>query len=128
MSITLQTTAAIQVRGQPAHQIDIHGLHRELVQARCHISDLYSKLLLSQPLIDTKLLCAAHDWTLSSISTISQDLLTRIPNGQKPINPYSNYFSYMDDNIRTVVEQLNKQLTYHQHIATKIEQFGKGVL
>lgn len=109
-------------------KIDIRDLYREEISARCRISVLYSTLLLTQELPDLKVTCAAHDWSLLSIKSITEDLMVRLPRGLPAINGYSKHFTTESKEITSILNELNNALNYHSHVSTKIEQFGKGVL
>jgi hypothetical protein len=107
---------------------DIRDLYREEIIARCRISGLYSTLLLSQELPDLKVTCAAHDWSLLTIKSITEDLTIRIPKGVRPINGYSKYFKTGSKEITKTLSELNNAINYHSYLSTRIEQCGKGVL
>jgi hypothetical protein len=107
---------------------DLPELRRKQVEARCLISTLYGELLLAQPVLDSHLINAAHDWSLSAIANLTQDLLVRIPCGLEPRNFYSKYFSEPTKDTRALLTKLSAALNEHELASTRIEQHGKGVL
>lgn len=113
---------------EATNNYDPRELRRRQVEARTVISTLYGQLILSEPELDSHLVNAAHDWSLTNIKNVTQDLLARIPNGQEPRSFYSKHFSTPNKESRVILTRLATALEAHDLAGTRIEQHTKGVL
>lgn len=103
--------------------MDITSLYAEQISIRVGITRLYSQLLTSIIVPNTKIVCAAHEWSITNIRSLTTDLLTG-----SSLNPYSFAFQPVSKDNALVLEELDAMLKQHKQVSNRIEQFGKGVV
>lgn len=103
--------------------MDLTALYAEQISVRVGITRLYSQLLTSIIVPNTKVVCAAHEWSITNIRSLTNDLI----NGTQT-NAYSVAFQPVSKDNGQVLEELDALLKRHKEVSTRIEQFGKGVV